>query len=287
MKREILYYLFGVFKKYHKTCSSGVLMLAIGVIVYVIDYFKIQISPITIPIKWYIKAFPFVLSFFLYLVAIIAFFYRSYPRKNELNFELIKLKWYILNNQGDFFSTIIYSIKNRSKTPITEIRGEREGFSCPISVLPVKYSLFGSSRNSSPINISFRLPPTAFVRDIKTAGDATTVYTWEWCLSLSPALMPKEQIQILRNLDINKTELSAFSENGTWAGWRIIYPTLFLEFNIIAPKKYKFSVLGYYCLDDTGNTNETEKKYLTKPKLHCGDSVLIWKIYFSFKRTSL
>jgi hypothetical protein len=284
MEKELLYYLFGVFRKYHKTCSSSLIMLIIGVIIYVIDYTNLSISFLSVPIKWHIKAFPFIISIILYVFAIIVFFYKSYPRKNELNFESIKLKWYVLNEQGDFSSSIIYSVKNRSKAPITEIRGEREGFSCQKNdSLPVRYSLFGPSRNRCPISISFRLPPTPFIREIDTLGNKTTVHTWEWCINLSPGLMPKEEIQIIRRLDTKRTELSAFEKNGSWAGWRIIYPTQLLEFNIIAPTNYSFSILGYYCLDDTGSINKSESRYMTEPKLHCCSSVLIWKIYYPLR----
>ena len=79
---------------------------------------------------------------------------KSYPRKNELNFEYTVLNWRVLNTNGDFSSSIIYNIINRSDVPITEIRGERDGFSHQITDFPIEYSLFGESRKSSSIQIS-------------------------------------------------------------------------------------------------------------------------------------
>lgn len=255
----------------------------IGVIVLLIDYFGISVSLLKISIRWYIKAAPFIFALFLYSVSIVTLYYKSYPRRNELNFESITLKWHILNENGDFSSSIVYSIINNSKAPITEIRGEREGFSSNLDQLPVNYALYGKSRQNSSINVSFQLPPTPFVREISALGDTTTVYTWEWCLNLSPALRPKEKISILRYLDTQGTEQVTFTDSGSWAGWRIIYPTLYLEFNIVAPPKYKFAILSFFCLDDTGSENKYENEHLSRPDILCHGTVIVWRIFFPLR----
>lgn len=283
MKNKFFYYLFGVFRRHHKTCTSSVIMMVIGIIVFLLDYFSVSTSFISVQLKWHIKAIPFAAALILYSVSIITLYYKSYPRRNELNFESIILKWHILNESGDFASSIYYSIINNANAPISEIRGEREGFSEKIDRLPVKYDLSGNSRNNSPVDISFHFNPTSFERNINAVGSTTKVFTWEWCLNLSPALRPKEKINILRTLVTEGTEQQAFKNNGTWSGWRIIYPTLYLEFNIIAPPNYRFRILTFFCLDDTGAENMYENKHLASPEILCQGSILVWRIYFPLR----
>ena len=283
MKNKFLYYLFGVFRRHHKTYTSSIIMMVIGIIVFLLDYLNVPTSFFSVQLKWYIKAIPFTVALVLYSISIIALYYKSYPRRNELNFESILLKWHILNERGDFASSIYYSIINNSNAPISEIRGEREGFSRKLDRLPVKYDLSGESRNNSSVDISFHFNPTFFERTIDAVGSTTTVFTWEWCLNLSPALRPKEKINILRTLVTEGTEQQAFKNNGSWSGWRIIYPTLYLEFNIIAPPNYRFCLLTFFCLDDTGAENIYEKKYLARPKILCHGSLLVWRIFFPLR----
>lgn len=283
MTGKLLYYLFGIFRRYHKTCTSGLVMMIVGIVVFLIDYTNISQPVFSVPVKWYIKALPIFVSFLLFSISLIVIYYKSYPRRNELNFESIILRWHILNNRGDFFSSVIYSIINRSDVPITEIRGEREGFSRSIESLPVEYSLFGLSKNSSSIDFTLQPPPNSFNRKILAAGNTSTVYSFEWCANLSPALLPKQRLQIIRKLETEGTEIDAFSDNGTWAGWRIIYPTLYLEFNLIAPPRYKFRITECYCLDDTGSVDNNESKHMSKPQLIGSDSILIWKIFFPLR----
>ena len=283
MSRIILHYLFGVFRRYHKICTSSAIMLTVGLIAFAIDYTSSFTTLFSGSIKWYIKAAPIALAVFLYTISIIILYLKSYPRKNELNFEYTVLNWRVLNTNGDFSSSIIYNIINRSDVPITEIRGERDGFSHQITDFPIEYSLFGESRKSSSIQISLEPKPNSFIRDIKAVGNASSVFSYDWGIKLSPALMPKEKVQIIRKVDTNGTEIDAFSDNATWAGWRIIYPTLYLEFNLIAPARYKIKVLEYHCLDDTGAIDKSEELHMPKPQFNCNDSVLIWRIFFPLR----
>ena len=283
MKIALLQYLLGIFRYYFKTCTSSIVMFCIGIVVCVFDATHNYGILLDISIEWYIKAIPFVIAFILFIISIISFYLESYPRKNELNFESIIANWRILNEKGDLSSKIQYKIVNRSNIPIAEIRSEREGFVKKVPKLDIQYSLDGDSKTSSSIKIKLEPKPKAFERDILVLGDVSKVYSYEWGVRLSPGLAPLQKIQIVRNMNTLGTEINSFSKEANWSGWRIIYPTQYLEINLISPDGLKIVVLEHHCLDDTGNLDKSEQVFLPKPMLSNNDTVLIWKIFFPLR----
>jgi hypothetical protein len=279
---SFLYFILGTYYHYHKLVMSGITLFIFGLLSTIIAWLNIK-YPGTFPfqvfgisLEYYMKLILYAISLLLFISALCISYMKSYPRRNELNVSRMTCRWAILNVDGDFASSIYYTIINRSNVSITDLRNEREGFHVDVDNLQVKYSTYGDTYKKSHYRVAILYGPTKYERDITSAGMTRKVYLWEWTATINPPLEPKQRINILRTLDVASCEKQAFSQDGTFWGYKIVYPTLRLEFIINAPPHHKIVYLEGYCSDETGTVVSSRPK----PRLlHC-DSVLEWRIYF-------
>ena len=282
---SFLYFVLGTYYHYNKLVRSGITLFIIGSVSTILMPLLTKLYPGTFPfqvfgisLEYYIKFTPYAISLILFIFALCTSYMKSYPRRNELNVSRMTCRWAILNVKGDFASSIYYTIINRSNVSITDLRNEREGFHVDVDNLQVKYSTYGATFKKSYYGVAIQYGPTKYEKDITSAGVQRKVYIWEWTATINPPLEPKQRIHILRTLDVASCEQQAFSQEGTFWGYKLVYPTLRLEFIISAPPHHKILYMEpCYCSDETGRNVVSS---MPRPRLlHC-DSVLVWRIYF-------
>lgn len=226
----------------------------------------------------------YAILFILYLITLITFFITDLVSRRRLlknnQFPAIYISvehdW-SLSEQGDFYARSVYTAQNIGNDPISVLpfddlvwfdEFEQVDFKIRIHESEKTYKIVEHRYNSYSYLLSL-------VSGLKK--EKTNVISWSNIID--PPLKAGKSIKYVLEIYTPKTELKAFTKEGTYAGIPANLPTQYAKLNYVAPKGYHFELIAPLLVVDANRTvYPDDANGVNHPHLTATKSILQWEL---------
>ena len=105
------------------------------------------------------------------------------------------------------------------------------------------------------------------------------IYFISWSFVVNPPLQPNDEFTYKIEIITDKTELDAFSQEGSFAGFPANLPIESAKFRLIAPESYRFEIIrSKIVINNAGNEMLGEADQLEPVSLSPSKGLITWKL---------
>lgn len=248
--------------------------LFINIILTSIIYY-LQYKYPFLPKSLNLSLLPTYINIIIILLRYIPFVFYILRNDEGLVIKEMIIKWFIVNKDGDISSDLSYNLYNNSNVPIKKCSFDKEGFYQEVNYKP-NYYINKNKKIISPSSNKFR-------RKTMFYNTCVDTFIYENNFEINPCIEPHEELILHRRYDVSKSEMEAFSTEGTFAGLSIYHPTNKIVMYLFSPPHYKIILLNCFTGDENGNTLLQEIKRQLPPKTIDGGHGLCWRIIYPKK----
>jgi hypothetical protein len=178
-----------------------------------------------------------------------------------------------LSEQGDFHAQSVYTIKNIGNDPISVLPLDDLAWSEELEQREFKLRVHESEKTYKIV--AYRLRDDS---SLAGTSNETTKYI-SWSNMVEPPLKKGKSIKYVIEISTPKTEVKAFTKEGTYAGIPANLPTYFAKLNYVAPKGYIFELIEpLLVVDAKGTVFPDDANGVNYPQLTATKSILQWEL---------